>query len=114
MGTFDDKVVIITGAALGMGADMAQEFADEGAGVTIADVNREAGQAKEASIKSAGNQALFVEADVSRSEECRRVVAETVAAFGGVDVLVNNVGIQGPLTETPRTPPRRCGTAFST
>lgn len=93
MGAFDGKVVIVTGGALGIGRATALEFAREGARVAIADVNEEAGRAVEAEI---GDASLLVVADVARMDECRRVVSETVAAFGGVDVLFNNAGIQPP------------------
>lgn len=96
MGMFDNRMVIVTGGALGMGRATALEFAREGARVTVADINRRAGEAVIQQMKSAGQQGLFVEADVARSADCQRVVNETVAAFGGVDVLFNNVGIQPP------------------
>lgn len=94
MGAFTGKVIVVTGGALGIGRATAREFAREGARVTIADVNEAAGQAALRQIAEAPGQGLFVRADVSQSADCRRVVAETVAAFGGVDVLFNNVGIQ--------------------
>ena len=96
MGTFDNRVVIVTGGALGMGGTTAFEFAREGASVAVADVNPQAGNAIAARMRDAGLKGLFVEADVSRGADCQRVVAETVGAFGGVDVLFNNVGIQSP------------------
>ena len=96
MGTFDGKTVIITGGALGIGSATAAEFALEGARVVIADVNAEAGQAVVSRIEADGGECILVEADVGRAAECKRVVAETVAAYGGVDILFNNVGIQSP------------------
>jgi NAD(P)-dependent dehydrogenase (short-subunit alcohol dehydrogenase family) len=91
VGNFDNKVVIITGGALGMGRGAALEFARQGARVCIADVNTTAGAQTAGTLDVAG---LFVEADVARAADCQRVVGETVGAFGGVDVLFNNVGIQ--------------------
>jgi NAD(P)-dependent dehydrogenase (short-subunit alcohol dehydrogenase family) len=96
MELFDSKVVIVTGGALGMGSATAMEFAREGASVAVADINGSAGSDLAARMKDAGLRALFIEADVARSADCQRVVAETVAAFGGVDILFNNVGIQPP------------------
>src|SRR5688572_4358054 len=94
MGEYDGKVAIVTGAALGMGRATALAFAREGASVAIADVNEAAGQ--KAIAEMPAGRGLFVRADVSRSDDCRRAVEETVKAFGGVDVLFNNVGIQPP------------------
>lgn len=96
MGSFDGKVVIVTGAAWGIGRDTALEFAREGASVVIADVDKAAGKAVESQLRELGPGGLFVEADVSQASACRRVVSETVAAFEAVDVLFNNVGIQPP------------------
>ena len=96
MGTFDGKVVIVTGGAMGMGGVTAGEFAREGAAVVIADVDRHAGETTLSRMHAAGGKALLVQADVSSADECRRVVDEAVTAYGGVDVLFNNVGIQPP------------------
>ena len=94
MGDFDGKAVIVTGGASGIGRATAVEFAREGARVTIADVNEEWGNAALADVSQHGPGGLLVLADVSQASECQRVVSETAAAFGGVDVLFNNVGIQ--------------------
>ena len=74
MSTFDGKVVIITGGALGIGQATAWEFAKEGAMVAIADVNREAGEATVAEVERLGGSGLMLEADVADSSDCRRVV----------------------------------------
>src|SRR5437867_4802899 len=94
MAEFDGKVAIVTGGALGMGRATALAFAREGASVTVADVNDGAGRAVVAEMPS--GRGLFVPSDVARSADCQRVVQETARAFGGVDVLFNNVGIQPP------------------
>ena len=96
MGAFDGKVVIVTGGALGIGRATALEFAREGARVAIADVNEEAGREVELELGRLAGGGLLAAADVARMDECRRVVSEAVAAFGGVDVLFNNAGIQPP------------------
>ncbi len=99
-GTFRGKAVIITGGAMGIGRAAAIAFAREGAAVAVADVDSAAGQATVADCERAagdaasGGRARLVVADVANGAACRQVVAETVAAFGGVDVLFNNVGIQ--------------------
>ena len=94
MGNFEGKVVIVTGAALGMGGDTATAFAAEGASVVIADINGELGSRRVSDIEAAGGSALCVEVDVAVAADARSVVESAVAEFGGVDVLFNNVGIQ--------------------
>ena len=94
MGDFDGQTVIVTGGALGMGRDTAMAFGRAGARVTVADVNDEAGRALQDRLASEGCAGLFVRADVSKASDCRHVVEETVRAFGGLDILFNNVGIQ--------------------
>jgi NAD(P)-dependent dehydrogenase (short-subunit alcohol dehydrogenase family) len=103
MPAFDNKVVILTGGALGIGRACALAFAREGARVTIADINATAGQEAVQAIEAIrpGNIAHLVVADLSLASDCRRVVQETVERFGGVDVLFNNVGIQ-PLDSYQR------------
>ena len=100
MGTFDGKVVIVTGGALGMGGDISAEFAKEGASVAVVDVDADAGRSRVSEIEAAGGRAAFVEADLGRTEDCHQVVEGTVSAFGAVDVLVNNVGMQPPSSYT--------------
>ncbi len=87
------KVALITGAAQGIGLACARTFAAEGAKVMLADVNDAHGRREVAELGKAGSQAAFVHCDVSRREEVTRAVAETVAAFGRLDVLVANAGI---------------------
>lgn len=94
MGTFDGKVAIVTGGGMGMGRASAVAFAREGANVTVADVSAAAGNEAVAACEKTGGKAIFVEGDVSRETVCREVVRRTAEAFGGVDVLFNNVGIQ--------------------
>ena len=101
---FHDKVCIITGAATGIGKACALRFASEGARVVIdyvGDPARARGVVDAA--ERAGGTALAVEADVSDAGDVDRLVDETVAQFGGVDVLVNNAGIEEkhPLVDTP-------------
>ena len=87
------KVALITGAAQGIGLACARTFAAEGAKVMLADVNDAHGRREAAELGKAGSQAAFVHCDVSRREEVTRAVAETVAAFGRLDILVANAGI---------------------
>jgi len=95
MGRLDGKVAIVTGAATGLGSATAELFATESAGVVVTDVNEPAGQAVADRIRRAGGRATFMELDVSREEDWKRVVADTVDAYGKLNVLVNNAGIGG-------------------
>lgn len=84
------KVVIITGAAQGMGETHVRLFIEQGAKVVLTDLNEEKGSALAAEL---GENALFVKQDVSSEEDWATVIAKTEEAFGSVNVLVNNAGI---------------------
>ena len=98
-----DKVCIVTGAASGIGKEIALVFAREGAKVVIADLNKDAAQAAANEINATGAAAMAVAMDVTSEEQVNAAVAEVVAAWGGVDVLVSNAGIQivHPTEEFP-------------
>ena len=89
-----DKVCIVTGAASGIGKEIAHTYAREGAKVVIADLKLEAAQAVVQEIVTAGGTAMAVVMDVTSEDEVNAAVAQVVAAYGGVDVLVSNAGIQ--------------------
>jgi NAD(P)-dependent dehydrogenase (short-subunit alcohol dehydrogenase family) len=82
------KVVIVTGAAQGIGAACAQRFSREGAKLVLADVNDAAGEALATQLR-----AIYVHCDVSKQSQIDALVQETLAAHGCIDVLVNNAGI---------------------
>ena len=96
-----DKSAIVTGAASGIGKEIALIFAREGAKVAIADMNKAAADATAAEIKASGGQAIGVMMDVTDEQAVNDGVAAVVAAFGGVDILISNAGIQivHPLEE---------------
>jgi 3-hydroxybutyrate dehydrogenase len=96
-----DKSAIVTGAASGIGKEIALVYAREGAKVAIADLNLDAANATAAEIRGAGGQAMGVAMDVTNEQAVNGGVAAVVKAFGGVDVLVSNAGIQivHPLEE---------------
>jgi 3-hydroxybutyrate dehydrogenase len=90
----NDKVCIVTGAASGIGKEIALTYAREGGKVVIADLNKAAAQAAADEITQAGGTAMAVAMDVTSEEQVDAAVAEVVAAWGTVDVLVSNAGIQ--------------------
>lgn len=89
MGRVAGKVVLITGAASGLGAADARLLAQEGARVVLTDVNEEMGREVASSIPGA----LFLKQDVRDEQRWKEVIAETLAHFGRLDVLVNNAGV---------------------
>ncbi|HZU69643.1 MAG TPA: 3-hydroxybutyrate dehydrogenase [Ktedonobacteraceae bacterium] len=99
MTILEGKVAIVTGAASGIGLAIARDLAGRGARVTLSDIDVEHGSAEAAQLPGA----RFQKADMSRDEDCLRLVADTTAAEGKVDILVNNAGIQyvAPITEFP-------------
>jgi NAD(P)-dependent dehydrogenase (short-subunit alcohol dehydrogenase family) len=86
----DGKIALITGGASGLGRETAKLFAREGARVAVTDINVEGGRAVVAEI---GDAAMFLEHDVTSEEQWIDVIDSTVAAFGGLHVLVNSAGI---------------------
>lgn len=98
-----DKVAIVTGAASGIGKEIAFTYAREGAAVAIADLDLNAANATATEIRAKDGKAMGVAMDVSNEEAVNAGVAAVVTAFGGVDILVSNAGIQivHPLHEFP-------------
>ena len=89
-----DKVAVITGSASGIGKEIAFEYAKEGARVVIADLALDAAKATADEIIKAGGQAMGVAMDVTSEQQVDQGVAEVVAAWGTVDILISNAGIQ--------------------
>jgi NAD(P)-dependent dehydrogenase (short-subunit alcohol dehydrogenase family) len=92
MGRLDGKVVVITGAAGGIGREAALLFSEEGASVCVADMSVEQGE----QTASECREAFFQQVDVTESESVEAMYAATAARYGGVDVLYNNAGIMPP------------------
>jgi NAD(P)-dependent dehydrogenase (short-subunit alcohol dehydrogenase family) len=87
------KTALITGAGSGIGEAIAVLFAAEGARVAVADFDQEGGERTVGRIRAGGGDAFFVPADVSHAADAERMVRETVARFGRLDILCNNAGI---------------------
>jgi len=115
MGQFDAKVAIVTGGTQGLGAAIAALFVERGArGVVICGRSKEKGEARAAELNKAGSaEVRFVQADLSRVEDCRAVIAAADRHFGRVDVLVNAAAMtdRGTILDTS---PDRFDSIFAT
>jgi NAD(P)-dependent dehydrogenase (short-subunit alcohol dehydrogenase family) len=102
-GSFDGKIVLVTGAAMGLGAGIARAFAAEGAAVGLLDPDEEELNATVTEIAEAGGRAVAIVGDVSKSKAAEGAVQTVVSEFGGLDVLVNNAGVvrYGDLSRFP-------------
>jgi len=103
MARFDGRVAIITGAASGIGKEIAVRLAAEGGIPVIADLNLAAAEATAAEIRSSGADAFAVAMNVTDEGQVERGVADTVGKYGRIDILVSNAGIQivHPLVDYP-------------
>lgn len=90
MGRLDGKVAIVTGGARGMGASHVRRFVKEGAKVVFTDINAEGAKALEAEL---GENVKFVQQDVTKADDWKKVIEEAENTFGPVNILVNNAGI---------------------
>lgn len=88
-----DKVVIITGASSGIGLACAREFAGRGALVSVCARSADKLEEIKSEFDAAGHKLLVTEADVSREEDCKRLIDNTVREFGKIDILINNAGM---------------------
>ena len=105
-----DKVAIITGAASGIGKATAKLFAEHGAKVVVADIDKDGGSQTVTQIQNGGNEAIFVETDVTLKVDTEKMVAQTVETYGKLDILFNNAGIamRLPVAELPEEDWHRC------
>ena len=93
---FEEKVVIITGAAGGIGKEIARKLASEGAKLTLVDLNLEGVKAVAEELNLGEDRVLTLKADVSKEEDVKNYVDQTVAKFGRIDGFANNAGVEGP------------------
>lgn len=96
-GRFDGQRALVTGGAAGIGRAVVLALVEEGCRVAIADVNAEGGAETVETIKASGGQALFVQMDVSQSDQVEAGIGQVVASWGGLDLAFNNAGILGEL-----------------
>jgi len=93
---FKEQTVIVTGAGYGIGRETARAFGRGGANVVLAARSRDKLEAVAGELRALGTRPLVVPTDVGDEAQCRALVEATLAAYGAVDVLVNNSGIAGP------------------
>ncbi len=91
---FKDKIAVVTGAATGIGGATADAFSDEGANVVLTDVNEPDLVERAKRLNAGGGNCIAVSADISSPDDARRIAAEAVSAFGGINYLVASAGIQ--------------------
>ncbi|MFP3322397.1 3-hydroxybutyrate dehydrogenase [Planococcus sp. SIMBA_160] len=99
----EQKVVVITGSARGIGFEIGKHFAESGAKVVLSDINNEVLQESAQSLRNEGFEAIGVKADVTSEEDLQNLVAETKNTYGRVDIVINNAGLQhvSPIEEFP-------------
>ena len=88
------RKALVTGGARGLGAGMAEALARAGAAVVIGDIREELGQATVDEIKKSGGDAAFLPLDVTSDQSWERAIAGTIAELGGLDILINNAGVE--------------------
>ena len=98
MNRLSKKVALITGAASGLGREMALLFAQEGASVAVSDIADSDGEAVAEEIRANGGSAIFLNLDVSSEQDWIAAMAEIESVFGKLNILVNNAGIAPPGT----------------
>lgn len=105
MGTLNDKVAIVTGAASGIGRSIAYAMVREGAKVIIADLHESGGQETQRMIEDRyPGSSVFIKADSSRLQDHEMLVKEAEQRFGALHIAVNNAGIAGPMAPTGEYP----------
>jgi NAD(P)-dependent dehydrogenase (short-subunit alcohol dehydrogenase family) len=100
---FEGKVALVTGGGSGIGRATSLAFANEGAKVVIDDINVEGGEETLGIVKSAGGEAIFVKADVSKAVEVEALVQKAIDTYGRLDCAYNNAGIGEPLKRVAKT-----------
>ncbi|TGV29703.1 SDR family NAD(P)-dependent oxidoreductase, partial [Mesorhizobium sp. M00.F.Ca.ET.186.01.1.1] len=99
----NNQVALVTGAASGIGLEIARTFASEGAKVMLLDLNRDAAEQAALRLQNEGYEAVSVSADVTNEEQMQQSIQQAVQTFGKLDILVNNAGLQfvSPIEDFP-------------
>lgn len=97
---FENKVALVTGGSYGIGRATAVAFAQRGASIVIADWLEDPERETLKQIEAAGSKGLFVQCDVSKTEDVKALIDQTIAAFGRIDYAFNNAGIEGTSAST--------------
>jgi len=92
--TLTGKVLFITGAASGIGLEIAKAFGQEGATVVISDLNQEAALEQSKLLQQQGVESIGIGCDVTKEEELESAIKETIDQYGRIDILINNAGLQ--------------------
>jgi len=95
MKDFEGKVALVTGASSGIGKSIAKLYAKMGAKVVVSDVDDAGGQETVNSIQNEDGEAIYIHADVSKPEDCMRLVGQSLAKYDRLDFACNNAGIGG-------------------
>ena len=102
MKRFENKVALITGATSGIGEATARLFANLGANVVLCGRNTQKGRVIESDILKNGNEACFIQCDISKEEQAKNLIVKTVEKYGKIDILFNNAGVMLPSMEIER------------
>ncbi|ANU16505.1 3-hydroxybutyrate dehydrogenase [Planococcus maritimus] len=99
----EGKVVLITGAASGIGYEISKDFAEEGAKIVLTDINEDAVKQAADELKGQGFECIGIKCDVTSEDEIKAAIDQTVETFGSLDILINNAGMQhvSPIEEFP-------------
>jgi NAD(P)-dependent dehydrogenase (short-subunit alcohol dehydrogenase family) len=90
---YKNKIVVVTGAASGIGASISRKFAQEGATIGMLDKDEKGVRAAAAELVAAGMNAVGLPCDVSQEAQCASAIRQIIDRYGGIDILVNNAGI---------------------
>jgi NAD(P)-dependent dehydrogenase (short-subunit alcohol dehydrogenase family) len=101
---FEGRVVVVTGAAGGIGRATALRFVRDGARVVATDLKDAPIEETAAAVEQAGGEVLTAAHDVSSWDDWQRVIAESASRFGGIDYLINNAGIEGAVAALDESP----------